>query len=151
MTSPEPQRFARLTDRVVLVSIDGLRPQIYRMNGWRHRSSTTELDRLGAYPEAALALAATPGVVFSPDPEGQPVQAAHGAGHGYVPVLRDMMTGFLASGAGVRAGAVIPQLPLENVAPFVAALLELDLPDVDGVLFPGLLSTAPEVAASRRP
>ncbi len=34
MTSPEPQRFARLTDHVVLVSIDGLRPQIYRDERW---------------------------------------------------------------------------------------------------------------------
>jgi hypothetical protein len=111
----------------------------------------SELDGLGADPEAAFALAANAGVVFSPDRQGPPVQAAHGAGHGYHPAMDDMMTGFVASGAGVRGGAVVPLLPLEHIAPFVAAILGLDFPDVDGTLLPGLLSTKPEVAPSRRP
>ena len=110
-----------------------------------------ELDRLGADPEAALALAASPGVVFSSDRDGAAVQAAHGAGHGYLPAMEDMMTGFLAAGAGVRAGAVVPLLPLEHVAPFIAALLGLDFVDVDGTLLPGLLAATPEVAPLRRP
>jgi hypothetical protein len=70
---------------------------------------------------------------------------------GYHPALDDMMTGFVTSGAGVRGGAVIPLLPLEHIAPFVAALLGIDLPDIDGTLLPGLLWTKPEVAPSRRP
>ena len=110
-----------------------------------------ELDQLGADPDAAFALGANAGVVFSSDREGTPVQAAHGAGHGYHPALDDMMTGFIASGAGVRGGAVVPLLPLEHIAPFVAALLALELPDVDGTLLPGLLWTKPEVAPLRRP
>jgi hypothetical protein len=110
-----------------------------------------ELDELGADPDAPFALAANAGVVFSADREGPPVQAAHGAGHGYHPALDDMMTGFVTSGAGVRGGAVIPLLPLEHIAPFVAALLGIDLPDIDGTLLPGLLWTKPEVAPSRRP
>jgi hypothetical protein len=62
-----------------------------------------------------------------------------------------MMRGFIASGAGVRAGAVVPLLPLEYMAPFIAELLAVDLPDVDGTLLPGLLSTKEEVAPSHRP
>ena len=116
-----------------------------------HVVERPELDHLGADPDAVFALAATAGVVFSPDREGPPVQAAHGAGHGYHPAIRDMMTGFVASGAGVRQGAVVPVLPLEHIAPFVAALLGLDLPDIDGTLFPGLLVSRPEVAPLRRP
>lgn len=110
-----------------------------------------ELNRLGAEPDAPLALAAAPGVIFSPEHEGPAIQAAHGAGHGYDPALNEMMTGFVAAGAGVRAGAVVPLLPLEHVAPFIAALLRLDLPDVDGTLLPGLLSTTEEVSHARRP
>jgi hypothetical protein len=110
-----------------------------------------ELDALGADPDAPIALAANPGVVFSPDRVGNATQAAHGAGHGYDPRLGEMMTGFLAAGAGVRRGAVVPLMPLEHIAPFVAALLGIDLPDVDGTLLPGLLSTPGEVAPSRRP
>jgi hypothetical protein len=79
------------------------------------------------------------------------VQAAHGAGHGYHPALDEMMTGFVAAGAGVRPGAVVPVMPLQHVAPFVAALLALDLPDIDGTLLPGLLLERQEVAPSRRP
>ena len=109
------------------------------------------LDRLGADPDAVLALAAAPGVVFSSDRSGVAVQAAHGAGHGYLPTLDDMMTGFVAAGAGVRDGAVVPLLPLEHVAPFVAALLGLDFQDVDGTLLPGLLAVTREVAPQRRP
>jgi hypothetical protein len=45
----------------------------------------------------------------------------------------------------------VPLLPLEHIAALVAALLDIDLPDVDGTLLPGLLSTKPEVAPSRRP
>lgn len=61
------------------------------------------------------------------------------------------MTGFIAAGAGIRAGAVVPLLPMQHVAPLVAALLDLDLPDVDGTLLPGLLSSMTEQASSRRP
>ena len=111
----------------------------------------SELDRLGAEPAAALALTAMAGVIFSPECDRLAVQAAHGAGHGYHPAMKDMMTGFFASGAGVRAGAVVPLLPLEHVAPLIAALLDLDLPDVDGTLLPGLISGTEEVSSSRRP
>lgn len=110
-----------------------------------------DLDVLGADPDAVLALTAAPGVVFSADRDGEPVQAAHGAGHGYDPGLHDMTTGFVAAGAGVRAGAVVPLLPMPHIAPFIAALLGLDLPDIDGTLFPGLLATTPEQAPLRRP
>jgi predicted AlkP superfamily pyrophosphatase or phosphodiesterase len=110
-----------------------------------------ELDELGADPDAVFALAAEPGVVFSPERVGSPIQAAHGAGHGYHPDLKEMLTGFVAAGPGVRPGAVVPMLPLEYIAPFIASLLGLAMPAVDGALFPGLLSTTPESAPSRRP
>ncbi len=106
-----------------------------------------ELDELGADPDAVFALTAVPGIVFSLDRDGAPTQAAHGAGHGYHPDLGDMATGFVAAGAGIRAGAVVPLMPMQHVAPLVAALLGLDLPDVDGTLLPGLLAGEP----SRRP
>lgn len=105
-----------------------------------HLVERAELDALGADPDAALALAAVPGVALSPALDGAAVQAAQGAGHGYHPDLPGMSTGFVAAGAGIRAGAVAPWLPLENVAPLVAALLNLPLDAPDGLLFPGLLT-----------
>jgi len=99
-----------------------------------------ELDALGADPDALLALTAEPGMVFSAAREGASTQVAHGAGHGYHPEMPDMATGFVAAGAGIRAGAVIPLLPMQHVAPLVAKLLGLELADVDGTLLPGILS-----------
>jgi hypothetical protein len=110
-----------------------------------------ELDALGADPESALALTALAGVVFSPDRAGAATQAAHGAGHGYHPDMPDMTTGFIAAGAGIRRGSVIPLLPMQHVAPLVAALLGLDLPNVDGTLLPGVLSVTLEQSVSGRP
>ncbi|MGQ0814993.1 MAG: hypothetical protein ACT4O1_11070 [Gemmatimonadota bacterium] len=79
-----------------------------------------ELDRLGADPA---------------------VRADAGGAHGYHPDDAAMRTGFVASGAGIRRGAVVPDLRLENIAPLIAALLGLAFSAPDGVLLPGLLTT----------
>lgn len=99
-----------------------------------------ELDRLGAAPGARLALAAVPGVAFVGTAEGEAVRAGEGGTHGYLPDADGLATGFVAWGAGVRPGAVVPRMGLEDVAPFVAALLGLDFEAPDGVLLPGLLA-----------
>ena len=59
--------------------------------------------------------------------------------HGHHPDEPDMNTGFVAKGAGIRAGACAPLLPLTAIAPLVAELLGLDFDAPDGVLYPGLL------------
>lgn len=99
-----------------------------------------ELDALGADPEAAFALASMPGVEFSDLLEPPDVWAVHGATHGHHPDQPEMHTGFVAAGPGIRPGADAPLLPLECVAPLVAALLGIDFATPDGIAFPGLLS-----------
>lgn len=98
-----------------------------------------ELDALGADPEAAFALTAVPGVEFSDLPGGPDVQAVHGGTHGYHPDEPQMHTGFVGAGPGLRPGANVPLLPLECVAPIVAALLDIPFQAPDGLVFPGLL------------
>jgi hypothetical protein len=98
-----------------------------------------ELDALGADPEAAFALAAIPGVEFSDVPGGPEVRAVHGATHGYLPDEPQMHTGYVGAGPGFRPGANAPLLPIESVAPTVAALLGIPFDAPDGVVFPGLL------------
>lgn len=98
-----------------------------------------ELDALGADPEAALALAAAPGVYMVGDTRGPAVAPTSGGAHGYFPDLDDVHTGFVAWGAGVAPGTVVPLMHLVDVAPAVAALLELDFEAPDGVLRPGIL------------
>ncbi|HEU0298102.1 MAG TPA: ectonucleotide pyrophosphatase/phosphodiesterase [Longimicrobium sp.] len=99
-----------------------------------------ELDALGADPGAAFALAAVPGVEFSDRPGPPDVQPVHGATHGYHPDEPEMRTGLVGAGAGFRSGAAAPLLPIECVAPTVAALLGIPFDAPDGMVFPGLLS-----------
>lgn len=99
-----------------------------------------ELDLLGADPEAPFALAAERGFVIDDRTEPPDLQPNPGMSHGHHNDLEDMNTGFIAKGAGIRAGASAPMLPLTAIAPLVAELLGLDFDAPDGVLYPGLLS-----------
>jgi hypothetical protein len=98
-----------------------------------------ELERLGSDPDAPLALAAAPGFGIDDRGEGPALQANPGMTHGHHPDQPEMNTGLVAAGAGIRAGAMVPLLPLTCVAPLVAELLGLDFDAPDGVLYPGLV------------
>lgn len=99
-----------------------------------------ELDRLGAAPNAALALAYSLGVGGSGDYTGPAVTPGEGGDHGYLPDERGLQTGLVAWGTGVRAGAVVPRMSSTDVAPLVARLLGLRFDAPDGVLLPGVLA-----------
>ncbi|MGD2070774.1 MAG: alkaline phosphatase family protein [Gemmatimonadota bacterium] len=133
---------ARAARRVV----EGVDPAVRALFQIVERDS---LDALGADPRVPFALAAERGVELTGHATGPAVSATHRATHGYLPTLHpDILTGFVAWGAGVRPGGVLPRMDVEDVAPFVAALLGLSFEAPDGVLRPDLL--APEVAGARR-
>jgi predicted AlkP superfamily pyrophosphatase or phosphodiesterase len=98
-----------------------------------------ELDRLGADPESPLALAAVPGVILVGETGGAAIGTATGGTHGYLPDFPEIHTGFVAWGAGVAPGGVVPMMGMEDVAPVAAALLELDFRAPDGTLRPGIV------------
>jgi hypothetical protein len=100
-----------------------------------------ELDRLGSDPDAPFALAAAPGFVIDDRAEAPDMQLNPGMSHGHLNEMPDMHTGLVARGAGIRAGASIPLLPLTGVAPLVAELLGLEFNAPDGVLYPGFLES----------
>jgi predicted AlkP superfamily pyrophosphatase or phosphodiesterase len=120
-----------------------------------------ELDRMGADSAAVLALAAKPGLVFSGavtkatasnQGSGTMIQQSplegvfismHGGHHGYDPDEPQMYTGFIAWGAGVTKGCVIPELSEPDIAPLVSALLRVPFQCPDGKLVPGILSYCP--------
>jgi hypothetical protein len=99
-----------------------------------------ELDALGADPGAPFALAAATGFVIDDRADPPDLQPNPGMSHGHHNDLPDMNTGFIAKGAGIRAGASAPLLPLTAIAPLVAELLGLEFNAPDGVLYPGLLT-----------
>ena len=98
-----------------------------------------ELDALGSDPDAPLALAAAAGFVLDESADPPDRAPNPGMSHGHHPELSDMNTGFVAAGAGIRAGAAAPLLQLTSLAPLVAALLDLDFDAPDGALYTGLL------------
>ena len=98
-----------------------------------------ELDRLGAAPEAELALALKPGIYVTADASGAGIRPTDGASHGYLSDFPHIMTGLVAAGAGIREGTVAPRLDLVDVAPLVAYLLGLEMPPGDGILPMGFL------------
>jgi predicted AlkP superfamily pyrophosphatase or phosphodiesterase len=140
--------------RQVKDSLDGLpkdKRELFRIVGRR------ELDRMGADSAALLALAAKPGLIFSgaitksaiinqgpgtlirQSPLDGIFIPAHGGHHGYDPDESQMYTGFIAWGAGVGKGQVIPELSVVDIAPLVAALLRVPFTCPDGKLVPGIL------------
>ncbi|HET9765713.1 MAG TPA: alkaline phosphatase family protein [Thermoanaerobaculia bacterium] len=98
-----------------------------------------ELDRLGAAPDAALALAYALGVGGSGNFTGEAVLPGSGGDHGYLPDERGLQTGLVAWGAGVQPNAIVPRMSSADVAPLVARLLGLSFDAPDGALLPGVL------------
>ncbi|WP_090261064.1 alkaline phosphatase family protein [Roseivirga pacifica] len=98
-----------------------------------------ELMAVGADPNAELAIAPVRGIAMSSAAQGNDVVPGSGGTHGYFPDFKDIETGFVAYGAGIKSGLEIQQLGLEDVAPLISALLSLEFEAKDGVLMPGIL------------
>ena len=91
-------------------------------------------------PNAFLALAAYQGFSFGASAKGEILAAVSGGTHGYLPTdFKEIQTGFLAFGKGIKPGAVLPLIGQEDIAPVIARLLNLNL-KTDGIVYPGLLT-----------
>jgi hypothetical protein len=116
-----------------------------------------ELDQMGADSAALIALSAEPGLVFSGATKPGPA-ANHGPGtqiqqnelegafypvsgghHGYDPNNPQMYTGFIAIGAGIRRGGIVPELCVTDIAPLIARLLNVPFVCPDGKLVKGIV------------
>ncbi|WP_370513183.1 alkaline phosphatase family protein [Fulvivirga sp. M361] len=97
------------------------------------------LDKIGADPNAALALAPVPGVAMSAASDGTVLAPRKGGTHGYFPDFKEIETGFVAYGAGVQSEKTLHKINLEDIAPVIAQLLNLNFQAIDGVLYPGIL------------
>jgi arylsulfatase A-like enzyme len=99
-----------------------------------------ELDAAGADPNAALALAAAPGVTIRGSVTGEVTKAAKGGTHGYFPDFKEIQTGFVAYGAGIsKDGKSIERMSLTDIAPIIVKLLGLELEGMEGKVPDGLL------------
>ncbi|SDF42099.1 Predicted pyrophosphatase or phosphodiesterase, AlkP superfamily [Dyadobacter soli] len=98
------------------------------------------LDAIGSDPNAAFALAPKQGFTIGNAATGDFVRAASGGTHGFFPDFKEIQTGFVAFGRGIKKGAVIPEMGLQDIAPLVAKLLSIDFPTADGTVYPGMLT-----------
>jgi arylsulfatase A-like enzyme len=98
-----------------------------------------QLEKIGGNPEVALALSGLKGAAFGNATEGPAVRPGHGGQHGYYPDFFEIRTGYVASGPGIRKGAVIKEMDQRDQAEIIARLLGLDLPSGDGKVPKGLL------------
>ncbi|MCR1025665.1 ectonucleotide pyrophosphatase/phosphodiesterase [Cellulophaga baltica] len=98
-----------------------------------------ELDEIGTDPNVAFALNPIPGIAMSGSSNGDVLKPRSGGTHGYFPDFHDIETGFIAWGAGIAENKKIQKIGLEDIAPFVAKLLNLDFQAKDGILYPGIL------------
>lgn len=105
-----------------------------------HVLDKKQLTEAQGDPNASLAVAAYEGISFGATATGDLLTAAKGGTHGYLPTdFKDIQTGFVAFGRGIRPGVVLPLIDQEDIAPLIAHLLDLKL-QTDGVLYPGILA-----------
>ena len=114
-----------------------------RFRGLLEWLTPDDLTELGAHPGAIGAVVAAPGYLVAaidrvPGLTLLPTGAYRGM-HGYRPTEPGMETGFVASGPGIRSGIVIPRLRMIDVAPTLATILGLRLPEATGLPVVGLL------------
>jgi predicted AlkP superfamily pyrophosphatase or phosphodiesterase len=104
-----------------------------------HVVNKKELTDAQGDPNAALALAARQGFSFGATGTGELLTATKGGTHGYMPTdFKEIQTGFIAFGRGIKQSVVLPLIGQEDIAPLIAKLLDLKL-KTDGILYPGIL------------
>ncbi|HWB31796.1 MAG TPA: ectonucleotide pyrophosphatase/phosphodiesterase [Acidobacteriaceae bacterium] len=90
-----------------------------------------QMQRLGGFPGAAFVVTLKPGYVTGPGIAGPLVTAIpHGGTHGYDPTaVPEMRSSFFILGKGVLAGKDLGVVDMRQIAPTIAGLLGISLPD----------------------
>jgi len=99
-----------------------------------------QLKAIGGNPEVAFALSGENGASFGNAMTGEAVKPGHGGTHGYFPDFREIRTGFIAFGPGIRKGGEISMMNLRDIAPAVASILGLPFPSAVGKIPAGLIA-----------
>jgi len=135
LKDPHDYALAARIERAFRAAADGRYRGIFRV------VSRDELDALGAYPEAAFFIEPAEGYYVTDGVVNDAVLigATRFGAHGFLPTETRMHTGFIAAGAGLRQGVPLTVLRQIDIAPTIARLLGVDLPDVDGVPIVGVL------------
>jgi predicted AlkP superfamily pyrophosphatase or phosphodiesterase len=98
--------------------------------------SKSQLVEIGADPTVPLALTGLIGTTFG-DQTDQKVELFNTlkGTHGFFPDHKQIQTGFVAFGPGLKKGVVVPVMNMVDVAPIVSKLMGLDFPGTEGKLY----------------
>lgn len=91
------------------------------------------LRTLGGFPGAAYLVSFRPGFMAGSRTTGPPVAPSKSRGtHGYLPDVPEMLASFFIAGPGVPAGQSLGEIDMRDIAPTLAALLDLRLTRAEG-------------------
>ena len=93
-----------------------------------------KLLSIGADPDVVLALTGMNGASFSARTNALPVDKGKGGTHGYFPNTRNIQTGFVAEGKGLRKQTRIAEMDLRDISAIVVEYLGLKMPTSEGEL-----------------
>jgi predicted AlkP superfamily pyrophosphatase or phosphodiesterase len=133
--------FIYVLDEVKRAEIVGqLKERLGELEGVAAVVEPADFAKLGvpspdANPEAPhLVLTTNPGYSFAGEVKGPAIEATEGlkGSHGHDPAPAYMHATFIAAGAGIKPGVKLDLIKNVDVAPTVARLLGIDLPNVDG-------------------
>jgi predicted AlkP superfamily pyrophosphatase or phosphodiesterase len=98
------------------------------------------LDKVGADPGVLLALSGLNGTTFGNKTTAIIENFDHVRGtHGFYPDHKQIQTGFVAFGPGLKKGVIIPVMNMVDVAPLIAKLTGVSLSETDGKLYTEML------------
>jgi predicted AlkP superfamily pyrophosphatase or phosphodiesterase len=98
-----------------------------------------QLYKGGFNPNVAFALTGEHDAAFSNANTGDAVKSGKGGTHGHYPDTKNIQTGLVVHGPGIRKGAVIEEMNLRDMTPIIIKLLGIPFPKVDGKIPAGLL------------
>jgi len=91
-----------------------------------------KLRAIGADPGVILALTGMNGAAFSARTDSPAVDKGKGGTHGYFPDTRNIQTGFVAEGMGLKKGTRIQEMNLRDISAIVVKHLGLSMPTSEG-------------------
>ncbi len=101
-----------------------------------------ELEKRGAFPGAVLALTGLKGTSFGSKQEGglMDVLPVVKGNHGFYPDHKEIRTGFVAVGPGLKKGVVLEEMNIVDICPLIVRLTGVAFGPMDGKVYPEMLS-----------
>lgn len=102
-------------------------------NGIAKILGAEEVRQLGGFPGAAFLVAMKTNYIIGYEPKGALVTSARMPGnHGYLAEFPEMNSSFFIAGTGIPAGRSLGMIDMRDIAPTLARILGVRLPDAEG-------------------